>query len=273
MAALAALVMAAIGTYLLSPSPSDYVTGTGESRTIHLDDGSTLTINTQSRVRVWFTRNLRDLQLLQGEALFTVAHEANRPFRVHVGHAVVEAVGTEFGILKDQHGTRVSVVEGRVRIFDNQSATPLVLNPNGVAWTEAGAADFQQPMTPIPVRAREEAQITESGAGSADFEVDRREVTQQEIERHLAWTNGQLIFEHATLEETVAEFNRYNQRKLQIADPAIAKVEIGGAFRSTNIDDLLVELDSLFGIRATPAGDINSGTAIIQLKRERPGPP
>ena len=273
MAALAALVMAAVGTYLLSPSPSDYVTGTGETRIIHLDDGSTLTINTQSRVRVWFTRNLRDLQLLQGEALFTVAHEANRPFRVHVGHAVVEAVGTEFGILKDQHGTRVSVVEGRVRIFDNQSATPLVLNPNGVAWTEAGAADFQQPMTPIPVGAREEAWITEPGEGSTNFEVDRHEVTQQDIERHLAWINGQLIFERATLAEAVAEFNRYNRRKLQIGDPDVARVQIGGAFRSTNIDDLIVELNSLFGIRATAIGDINSGTAAIRLERERPGPP
>ena len=272
-AAFVVLMIASIGAYLFDPSASDYVTGTGERRVIHLDDGSTLTINTQSRVRVWFTRNLRDLQLLQGEALFSVAHEANRPFRVHVGHAIVEAVGTEFSVLKDQHGTRVSVVEGRVKIFDNQGAAPLILNPNAVAWTEAGAADFQQPMTPIPVRAREEAQITESGAGSADFEVDRHEVTQQEIERHLAWINGQLVFEHATLAETVAEFNRYNRRKLQIADPAIARVEIGGAFRSTNIDDLLIELDSLFRIRATAAGDINSGTAVIQLKRERPGPP
>jgi transmembrane sensor len=260
-AAFAALTVAAIGIYLFNSSASDYVTGTGESRVIHLDDGSTLTMNTQSRVRVWFTHNLRDLQLLDGEALFTVAHDANRPFRVHVGRTIVEAVGTEFSILKNQHGTRVSVVEGRVRIFDS------------FAWTEVGAADFQLPMTPIPVGAHEEARITDPGMGSNDFEVDRHEVSPQEIERHLAWTNGQLIFENATLVEAVSEFNRYNRRKLQIGDPDIGRVRIGGAFRSTNIDDLIVELNSLFGIRAIPLGDINSGSQVIQLRRERPGPP
>ena len=165
------------------------------------------------------------------------------------------------------------MVEGRVKIFDNHSPAPLILNPNSVAWTEVGAADFQRPTTPIPVRAREEARITAPGEGSADFEVDRHEVTQQEIERHLAWTNGQLIFENATLAETVSEFNRYNRRKLQISDPDIAQVRIGGAFRSTNLDDLIVELNSLFGIRAIPTGDINSGKGVIELKRGLPGPP
>src|SRR5581483_2236064 len=70
-AALVALVIASLGLYLFDPPPSDFITGTGERRVIHLDDGSTLTINTQSRVRVWFTHNLRDLQLLEGEALFS----------------------------------------------------------------------------------------------------------------------------------------------------------------------------------------------------------
>ena len=272
-AAFVVLVTVAFGIYVFGPSPTDYVTGTGERRVIHLDDGSTLTMNTQSRVKVWFTHNLRDLQLLEGEALFTVAHDSVRPFRVHVGRSVVEAVGTEFDVLKDEHGTKVSVVEGRVKIFDYQSPAPLILNPNAVAWTEAGATELQQSGTPVPVGAREVARVTQPGEGSADFEVDRREVTQQEIERHLAWTNGQLIFENATLTETVAEFNRYNRRKLQIGDPDIAQVRIGGAFRSNNVDDLLMELHSLFGIRAVPAGSANSGSLVIQLKRERPGPP
>ena len=267
------LVVASLAVYLFAPSPSDYVTGIGERRVIHLDDGSALTMNTQSHVRVWYTRGLRDLQLMDGEALFSVAHDPKRPFRVHVGRAIVEAVGTEFSVIKDKHGTKVSVVEGRVKIFDNQSAAPLVLNPNAVAWTEMAAADSQRPMTPVPVGAREEARITERGGAFADFEVDRHEVSEHEIERQLAWTNGQLIFENTTLADTVSEFNRYNRRKLQIGDPDIAGVRNGGAFRSNNIDDLIVELNSLFGIRAVPIGDANAGTEVIQLKRELPGPP
>ena len=275
-AAVAALMMLAFGSlvvYVLSPSSTDFVTGIGESRKINLEDGSTLTLNTRSRVKVWYKHNQRDLQLLEGEALFSVAPDPNRPFRVHVGRTIVEAVGTEFVIRKDKHGTKVSVVEGRVKIFDSRSPAPLILNPNAVAWTEVGSPDFQRPMTPVPVGAHEEARITEHGAGSSDFEVDRHEVSPQDIERHLAWTNGQLIFENATLEETVSEFNRYNRRQLQVGDPDIAKVHIGGAFRSTDIDDLVVELNSLFGIRAIATGDASAGTQVIQLKRERPGPP
>ena len=273
MAALAMLAVASVVVYVFNPSPSDYVTGIGESRKINLEDGSTLTMNTRSRVKVWYKHNQRDLQLLEGEALFAVARDPNRPFRVHVGRTIVEAVGTEFGVRKDKQGTRVSVVEGRVKIFDSRSPAPLILNPNAVAWTEVGSADFQRPMTPVPVGAHEEARITEHGAGSSDFEVDRHEVSPQDIERHLAWTNGQLIFENATLEETVSEFNRYNRRQLQVGDPDIAKVHIGGAFRSTDIDDLVVELNSLFGIRAVATGDARSGNQVIQLKKGRPGPP
>lgn len=272
-AALVMLAVAVVSVYVFSPSPSDYVTGIGDSRKINLEDGSTLTMNTRTRVKVWYTHNQRDLQLVEGEALFSVARDPNRPFRVHVGRTIVEAVGTEFGVRKDKHGTRVSVVEGRVKIFDNQGATPLILNPNAVAWTEAGAAGFQRPITPVPVGAHEEARITEHGEDSADFEVDRHEVSPQEIQRHLAWVNGQLIFENATLEETVSEFNRYNRRQLHIDDPEIANVRIGGAFRSTDIDDLVIELNSLFGIRAVMTGNASAGTEVIQLKRERPGPP
>lgn len=272
-AALVVLAFASLALYALSPSSTDYVTGIGESRKINLEDGSTLTMNTRSRVKVWYKHNQRDLQLLEGEALFSVAPDPNRPFRVHVGRTVVEAVGTEFVVRKDKQGTRVSVVEGRVKIFDSRSPAPLILNPNAVAWTEVGSADFQRPMTPVPVGAHEEARITEHGAGSSDFEVDRHEVSPQDIERHLAWTNGQLIFENATLEETVSEFNRYNRRQLQVGDPDIAKVHIGGAFRSTDIDDLVVELNSLFGIRAVATGDARSGNQVIQLKKGLPGPP
>ena len=274
-AGVAALVMIALcasAWYLTTLSPSDYVTGTGERRVIHLDDGSTVTMNTQSRLRVWLTRQRRDIELVDGEALFAVAHDARRPFRVHVGRTIVEAVGTEFSVYRGQHGTKVAVVEGRVRIFAYQSPASLILNSNAVAWSDLGAADFQRPPPPIPVSAREEAEVSGDGGSAAPFDVERRKVSALELEHDLAWVNGQLIFDNASLAETVEEFNRYNRRKLRIADPTLAQLRIGGAFRSTNVDDLIVELHDLFGVRALPVGDPDTGQ-VIQLKRGRPGPP
>jgi transmembrane sensor len=265
------VAVASVVFYLADLSPSDYVSGVGERRVIHLDDGSTVTMNTRSRMRVWLTLRGRDIELLDGEALFAVAHDASRPFRVHVGHTVVEAVGTEFSVYRGEHGTKVSVVEGRVKIFAYRSPAPLILNPNAVAWTDVGASDFDRPAPPIPVAAREEAQVSSGSAGSAEFDVERKAVTPAELEHHLAWINGQLVFENATLAETIEEFNRYNRRKLEISDPTLGQIRLGGAFSSTNVDEFIVELNELFKIRAVPV-DSNSGQ-VIQLKRGPSGPP
>jgi transmembrane sensor len=243
-------IVVAAGFYITAVSPSEYVSGIGERRVLHIEDGSTITMNTRSRMKVLLTRNARDIELLEGEALFSVAHDPNRPFRVHVGHTVVEAVGTEFSVYRGEHSTKVSVVEGRVKIFAYQSPAP-----------------------PIPVAGREEAQVSSEGSGPTDFDVERRTVTPQEIEHHLAWVNGQLIFENATLGETVAEFNRYNRRQLEIEDPALGQIRLGGAFSSTNVDEFIVELNTLFSIRAVPVGDTSSDAQVIQLKRGPSGPP
>jgi transmembrane sensor len=266
-------IVVAVGLYLTTLSPVDYVSGVGERRVLNIEDGSTITMNTRSRIRVGLTRHARDIDLLEGEALFSVAHDPGRPFRVHVGHTVVEAVGTEFSVYRGEHGTKVSVVEGRVKIFAYQSPAPLILNPNAVAWTDVGATDFERPPPPIPVGAREEAQVSSENSGTADFDVERRAVSPQDLEHHLAWVSGQLIFENATLAETVAEFNRYNRRKLQIDDPALGQIHIGGAFSSTNVDEFIVELNTLFGIQAVPTGGADSGTQVIQLQRGPSGPP
>jgi len=266
-------IVVAVGLYIAALSPSDYVSGIGERRVLHIEDGSTITMNTRSRMRVWLTPHARDIELLEGEALFSVAHDPSRPFRVHIGHTIVEAVGTEFSVSRGEHGTKVSVVEGRVKIFAYQSPAPLILNPNAVAWTDVGASDFERPPPPIPVAAQEEAQVSTEGGGSADFDVERRAVTSREVEHHLAWVNGLLIFENATLGETVAEFNRYNRRKLEIDDPTLEQIQIGGTFSSTNVDEFVVDLHRLFNIRAVPVGDASSGTQVIQLKRGPSGPP
>jgi transmembrane sensor len=266
-------IVVAVGFYIAALSPSEYVSGIGERRVLHIEDGSTITMNTRSRMKVLLTRNTRDIELLGGEALFSVAHDPSRPFRVHVGHTVVEAVGTEFSVYRGEHGTKVSVVEGRVKIFAYQSPAPLILNPNAVAWTDVGASDFERPPPPIPVAAREEAQVSSEGSGATDFDVERRTVTAQEIEHRLAWVDGQLIFENATLGETVAEFNRYNRRKLEIEDPTLGQIRLGGAFSSTNVDEFIVELNALFSIRAVPVGDPSSGAQVIRLKRGPTGPP
>src|SRR5690606_22885018 len=99
-----------------------YHTRLGEQRSFKLDDGSILYLNTQSRARVDYSGAARDVHLIEGEALFIVARDSARPFRVHAGEATIQAVGTQFNVYRRADATLVSVVDGRVRISASDAA-------------------------------------------------------------------------------------------------------------------------------------------------------
>jgi transmembrane sensor len=116
-AAAACTLLLLFGVLFIGPRPSeDYVTGIGEQRTVRLDDGSMLTLNTRSRASVRYSRAERTIELREGEALFKVAKDSSRPFLVLGGHAVVRAVGTEFVVRREPASTAVTVLEGRVSV-------------------------------------------------------------------------------------------------------------------------------------------------------------
>src|SRR5262245_16962284 len=104
-AAILAFVVAAVWTYL--SGPERYQTALGEQRSVILDDGSVVTLNTLSRVEVDFRRERRLIRLVQGEALFKVAPDHARPFDVIAGTTMIRAVGTRFNV--DRRGERTTV--------------------------------------------------------------------------------------------------------------------------------------------------------------------
>ena len=118
--AAAVLVAAAAGAIFLILRPGEdpnlYTTGTGQQSSVTLPDGSLVTLNTRSTVRLAYSEEYRDLHLAEGEALFDVKKDATRPFRVMTGHAVIQAVGTQFNVRKDADEITVTVVEGAVDV-------------------------------------------------------------------------------------------------------------------------------------------------------------
>jgi transmembrane sensor len=214
----AALVFALVGgavwlTHSLGNSQT-YSTPIGEFHRVTLADGSSISLNTNTRVRVSYSTSQRKVQLLQGEAQFEVAHDTGRPFIVTAGDARVRAVGTEFVVrLRNKQSVDVLVSDGRVAI-----------NP---------------PANATLVSAGEMALVR-------NHTVTRRAV--KDITRRLAWTEGMLIFNGETLAEAVAEMNRYNRRQMLITDPSIANRTIGGAFKSTKPDLFATALEKTFGV-------------------------
>jgi transmembrane sensor len=179
-----------------------YATGVGEQRQIVLADGSAVELNTHSRVRVRMTDSSRDLQLLDGEAFFTVAHDTARPFRVMSGSVVVRALGTQFNVYREADRTHVTVIEGRVSVTNDERGGEV---------------------KPLELRAGDAAEA----AGNAALEAIPGNAA-----KATAWRERRLVFENTTLADAIAQFNRYNAQQLVIEDPVLAGQRIDGVFNA-----------------------------------------
>ena len=187
-----------------------YATAIGEQRSLALADGSHIKLNVESTLSARVDEKVRDLHLKDGEALFDVAKDPSRPFRVHTPHAVVEATGTQFNVQVRNGKTTVSLIEGSVLVRETAEAG------------KSGAG-------PIALEPGEQLVVERrSGQHPAVRPVDPVSIT--------AWTERRLVFEDATLEDVVAEFNRYSRQQLVVEDPQLKSIRITAVFRSDDVD-------------------------------------
>jgi transmembrane sensor len=227
LAACALLVHWGWGNYTHVDTAS-YRTAVGEVRQQPLADGSQAILASNSRIDVRLAREHRDVALVQGEAIFEVAKDRQRPFAVAVAGYRAVAVGTRFSVRREAGDVRVVVTEGTVRLdapgSHGQSSPSSLLPAGSVALVHDGS---------VLVRSMG---LAEAG-------------------QLLDWHNGWLVFRDTPLQEAVAEFNRYNVRKLQIADADAGALRIGGSFRWDNEETFVRLLEAGFPIRAetTPA--------------------
>jgi transmembrane sensor len=219
-AGLAASVMvaASLSWWLMLARPEQFQTKVGEQRSVLLADGSRVTLNTASKIEVRLRADHRSVQLLQGEALFEVAHDAQRPFDVDAGSVAVRAVGTQFDIDRRVTRTAVTVVEGRVAMI---------------------AAGSQTGTLPV-LSARDRVIVDSAGSGALEHNVNLAETT--------AWTQQQLVFHHRPLGEVAEEFNRYNVGRIQIRSPLLRAQEVTGTFRSNDVASFVAVLAGIPGV-------------------------
>jgi transmembrane sensor len=235
----ASLVVAACLGWFAITRPEQFQTRVGEQRSVLLADGSRVTLNTASKIEVRLRRDRRVIQLVQGEALFEVAHDAARPFDVHVSGVVVRAVGTQFDIDRRATRTVVTVVEGRVAmVVAGTGAKPLPLLFEGDRVVIGG-----------------------TGPGQPQHGVNLSEVT--------AWTQRQLVFQRRPLGEIAEEFNRYNAGKVEIRSQALRDQEVTGTFRSDDVASFVTLLAGIPGVHVT--GSEGSGYVVTVDESATPG--
>jgi transmembrane sensor len=223
-------------------NPSHIETAIGQQRTITLEDGSTVQVNTRTAVTVHFTPRKREVRLADGEARFTVAKNPDRPFIVTTPQACVRAVGTVFNVQVGSHRTAVAVLEGHVRVFGRAEEMKVAESP--VLTTQPMPA-FLKP--PQDLFTGERAAISQRGA------IQRN--TGPSLERVSAWTRRQLVFRDEPLSDLVAEFNRYHSKQLRIADPGLAGFRVSGTFDAYDLRSLMQYLEEYQGVHAHPSPD------------------
>lgn len=210
-----------------------YVTAVGEQRIVPLPDGSEVHVNTNSHVEVAYGDAARSLRLLQGEAFFSVAPDAEMPFVVRAGGGKVVAIGTAFAVrLETTDSARVTVSEGRVTVVRAKS--------DAARLQPAATID-----TAVQVSTGET--VLFDGVTVDPLQT----LDPQQLSGRLAWRDGMLSFTDESLATVVAEVTRYTPREIVISDPSLRDLAFSGYFRTGDTAALLSTLVADFNITVT----------------------
>jgi len=216
-AAVFATAAALAATVWFWPSATrSFATAAGEQRTLILEDGSRVTLNTRTRIKVHFGRHTREIALDGGEAFFEVSRDASHPFTVRTPIGSARVVGTRFNVYLDEHRLSVTTADGSV----------LVDGPipgNGVVVAAGSGAELR--------------------AGAARATVEPADLTAA-----LGWLSGRLEANNAPLADVLRDFSRYTTLPIRAATPAIAQLRVSAVLRTGDLEALQATLKDAFGL-------------------------
>jgi len=209
------------------PAKLFYETAIGDQKKVALADGSSVLLNTNSRLDVDFSGKRREVQMTRGEAYFEVVHDKTRPFTVYANNYVVRDIGTAFDVHLSETGlVEVGVTRGSVEVMPAK-----------------GAHDFGAAKSPDVVVAGHNIVLGQK--------IERaKAVSGADMRRKLAWRQGELIYTGQPLKEVLADISRYSDIKIELMDPALENMPVGGAFRTDQIEAIFAALENNFGLHA-----------------------
>lgn len=209
------------------PNAGEFATQVGERSSISLPDGSTVALDTESRIKLAFDSQARRVRLLAGQAWFEVAKNQPRPFVVEAGDRKVTAHGTAFDVRLDDHDrVQVTLIEGRVSV---EPLTPSGAGPHILVDHEDLLPGDQLIVTATRPATKRKTDLTKA----------------------TSWREGQIIFDDDTLATAVAEVNRYSVKKIVLADPRLASLRMSGVFIAGHSDSFVETVTGNFPIKVT----------------------
>lgn len=232
LAAAAAVVLAITGTLMVdqiatpggSAQAATLASRVGEIRTVALADGSRVTLDTDTVIDVLYGPQERRLQLRRGRARFAVAPDADRPFRVLGGAAMIEARGTRFDVEIRGSALIVSLLSGKLAVRSGSDSDRTLVAGERLAVAPAAGRASLTPVSPAELR----------------------------------WPSGMLSFENAPLGEVVAAANRYAAAQVRLPEQAMRGLRFTGTVRARDQAGLARLLAATFdlSVAQAPSGDL-----------------
>jgi transmembrane sensor len=211
-AAAAAVILMTIG-FMLFIHQGDVTTNIGEQRSLALEDGTRVFLNTATRIDVHYDKKVRRVELVSGEVFFDVAKRPDWPFIVQAGGHRVRALGTSFAVRYEPDRTAVTLVEGKVSVSSTMK-TPVATNDDHASAPSDGV-------------------VTLNAGQRLTFDAnDKIMLDRPAMENVTAWRRGKVVLDDTLLFDAVAEMNRYSTTKLTIERTETAQLRVNGLFQA-----------------------------------------
>jgi transmembrane sensor len=200
----------ALAAYYFPGRPQIYSTQIGEQHRQMLEDGSIVQLNTNSQVEVTFSKKVRAIRLIRGEAFFAVKQASSYwPFIVTAADASLHALSTEFDVLQTPQSVKVAVVSGTV---------------------QAGAVE--------PPEATHSVEFL-IGGEMATISAGKVTRVDGNVDDALSWRQNRLVFHHVRLGDVADAFNRYNHVQIRVEGTAAQDTKLTGTFDTRGYRDVL----------------------------------
>jgi transmembrane sensor len=208
-----------VGLQLRAPV---YQTSIGEIKSVTLSDGTRVTLNSDTRLRVFYRKHERRIRLERGEAEFDDIENPQRPFLVQADGYQVRALGTIFDVYSAPRHLDVTLIKGRVDV------------------SRATLANGEPARAPTLLAPGERLVIRSNGQTKLDH---------PSLEAISAWQRGQAVFNNVPLVNAIAQINRYGGTPIRVADPALEQVRVSGVFPIRDPEEFAHAISSLRHLR------------------------
>lgn len=193
---------------------ADRRTAVGERRVEPLPDGSTVELAGNSALNLDFSSGRRSVELLQGEAFFTVAPSTAASFTVNTQAGQVFASEGAFCLSCEGPAATLSVSRHTARVSSNGQQVDLA---------EGLALRFSA------------------------LHVGR--VEHVDVDQVLAWREGRLVFFDKPLSAVVNEMQRWREGRIFIADERLAARRVSLILNLNQPDQMLEVLGKALGVK------------------------